>query len=308
MKNHGTAATAPEDARAVGGDGKTRKLSRVRDEKSALNEIELQIFGQPARILTDDAFVAGTISACYSDFLRPIQVLDGAPVELKVFQRRSEIKWSVVHGDATEVCRDLADLIYVVEKTLTIELQHRRPDLFFLHAAVVSAKGRCVVIAGESGAGKSTLCWDLCNAGFKYMSDELAPVNLDTMQVEAYPHAICLKRIAKDMPTLPNETIRSESTMHIPVEAIPGGVERAPSDIDTIVFLQSSGGFAAAQLAEMPQSEAAARFYANGLNQLAHERDGLQAAARLASAGTCFTLARGGLGDMRKELMRHVGL
>ena len=112
---------------------------------------------------------------------------------------------------------NLCGLDDVIEKTLTIELQRHRPELFFLHAAVVSAKGRCVVIAGESGAGKSTLCWDLCNAGFKCMSDELAPVDLDTMQVEAYPHAICLNRIVEHMPALPNETIRTDSTMHIPV-------------------------------------------------------------------------------------------
>ena len=188
------------------------------------------------------------------------------------------------------------------------DLAWSRPELFFLHAAAVSANGRCVVIAGESGAGKSTLCWDLCNAGFKYISDELAPLNLDTMQVEAYPHAICLKRITAHMPGLPNDTIRTESTMHIPVEAIPGGVERTPATIDMIVFVEKSEVSAAPGLTQVPQSEAAARLYSNGLNQLAHERDGLRAATKLAAAVDCFTLARGSLSDMRLVLMRGLGL
>ena len=274
-----------------------------------MNQIELQIFGHPARISTDDRSVACTISACYSAFLQPILISDYAPIELTIVRGQSEFGWSVAHNDTSENCSDLADLIYVIEKALTIELQRRRPDLFFLHAAaVVSAEGRCIVIAGESGAGKSTLCWALCNAGFKYMSDELAPVNLDTMQVEAYPHAICLKRVAQFMPALPNETIRSESTLHIPVEAIPGGIERAPTNIDTIVFLQKSDSHVATQLRGMPKSEAAARFYANGLNQLAHEHDGLHAAARMAASGNCFTLTQSNLNDMRKELMRRIGL
>nr|AFI78768.1 HPr kinase [uncultured bacterium ws198A12] len=274
----------------------------------AFQKIELQIFGQPVRISTDDQSVAGSISACFSAFLRPIQDFDGTPIKLTIRKGQPTFQWSVTQGNTSAICSDLADLIYVVEKTLTIELQRHRPELFFLHAAVVSAKGRCVVIAGESGAGKSTLCWDLCNAGFKYMSDELAPVNLDTMQVEAYPHAICLKRIMEHMPALPNETIRTDSTMHIPVEAIPGGFERTPSDIEAIVFLKRSDRDVVPQLTEMAKSEAAARFYANGLNQLAHERDGLKAAARLAATGSCFTLARGSLGDMRKELLCRAGL
>lgn len=273
-----------------------------------LQEIDLRILGQPVRISTDDQSVAGTISACYSAFLRPIQNFDSTLIKITIRKGHPTFQWSVAHGNSRAVCSGLADLIYVVEKTLTIELQRHRPELFFLHAAVVSAKGRCVVIAGESGAGKSTLCWDLCNAGFKYLSDELAPVNLDTMQVEAYPHAICLKRITEHMPALPGETIRTGSTMHIPVEAIPGGFERTPSDIDAIIFLKHSDGDTVPRLAEMAKSEAAARFYANGLNQLAHERDGLKAAARLAATGSCFTLARGNLGDMRKALIRRAGL
>ena len=274
----------------------------------ALKKIELQIFDQTARISADDPTVLGKISACFSAFLRPIQDLDGTAIDLTIRSGLSESEWSVSHNGNSLICRDLADLIYVVEKTLTIELQHRRPELFFLHAAVVSENGRCIVTSGESGAGKSTLCWDLCNAGFKYMSDELAPLDLDTMQVEAYPHAICLKRITAHMPAFPKETIRTESTMHIPVEAIPGGVERIPATINMIVFLEKPESSAAPRLTKVPRSEAAARLYSNGLNQLAHERDGLQAATKLAAAADCFTLARGRLSDMRLVLTRGLGL
>ena len=276
--------------------------------RRALNEIELKIFGQPARLSTDDPSVTGVLSACYSAFLRPIEDANATPVEIRVTRGAADSEWSVSHRDEHVTCRDLADLIYFVEKMLTIELQHRRPDLFFLHAAALSANGRSVMIIGESGAGKSTLCWDLCNAGLSYMSDELAPINLESMEVAPYPHAICLKRIAEHMPALPEETIITEATFHIPAEAIPGGVERVPSAIDMIVFLQLPDDHDAPRLTEMPRSEAAARFYSNGLNQLAHARDGLQAATKLAAAGRCFTLARGKLSDMRSEVIRGIGL
>ena len=274
----------------------------------ALKEIELQIFDQLARISADDPTILGKISACFSAFLRPIRDLDGTVIDLTILSRLTGSEWSVSHGGNSVICRELAELLYVVEKTLTTELQHRRPELFFLHAAAVSANGRCVVISGDSGAGKSTLCWDLCHAGFKYMSDELAPINLDTMQVAAYPHAICLKRITAHMPGLPIETIRTESTMHIPAEAVPGGVERKPATVEMIVFVEKSGISAASGLMKIPQSEAAARLYSNGLNQLAHEHDGLRAATKLSGAVDCFTLVRGDLSDMKIALMRGLGL
>ena len=214
--------------------------------------------------------------------------------------------WCFSHDETILDCPDLSDLIYRVDKALTIELQRRRPELFFVHAAVLRAGSRCIVIVGESGAGKSTLCWDLCNAGLTYMSDELAPIDLDTMEVEAYPRAICLKRIAPQMPALPRSTIQTTYTLHIPVEAIPSGFERERVEIDSVLFIESGDRVANPQLEAMRLPEATARFYANGLNQLAHEHDGLRAAARIAAATKCFSLARGDLRDMQREVIRRL--
>jgi hypothetical protein len=274
--------------------------------KRPSSEIGLRIFGQPVRIVTDDSSVQAIFSACYSAFLCPPIELKDSVFELAVRDRRSDAGWTVVHGDFHEDCEDIASLVYVVEKELTLELQRKRPDLFFLHGAALNANDRCVVIIGESGAGKSTLCWALCNAGLSYMSDELAPIDIDRMQVEPYPHAICLKKVAAGMPDLPARTIRTEATMHIPTEAIPSGVRKEPSRFGIVVFLKPADQHTQPTLVEMSNSEAAARFYANGLNQLAHEREGLAAAARLAAAGRCFSLARGDLNDMRDELLQLI--
>jgi hypothetical protein len=273
----------------------------------AAHPIDLQVFGQSARLVIDDQIVARTITACYSAFEQSFQNLNDLPIEIAVRGGPTKFDWFVIHGDSSELCGSLPDLVYVIEKTLTIELQRRRPDLFFLHAAVLSKGGRCVVIVGESGAGKSTLCWELCYGGFSYMSDELAPINLDTLRVEAYPRAIGLKRVTRQMSALPDRTIRLGSTLHIPVEAVPGGFQRKPSAIETIVFLQKVNGHAAPRIQEIPRSEAAARLYANGLNQLAHKRDGLTAVVRLAGVRQCFSLSRGSPTEMRQALMHCIG-
>src|SRR5262249_49284843 len=73
-----------------------------------------------------------------------------------------------------------ADFLYALEKEITIQAQIRRPDLYFVHSAVLAFEGRTVLLIGEPGAGKSTLTWALLHHGFDYLSDELAPIDLNT--------------------------------------------------------------------------------------------------------------------------------
>jgi hypothetical protein len=225
-----------------------------------------------------------------------------ASIEL-VIKRRGAEQWSVTNGDHTTLCVDLADLIYIVEKNLTIELQLLRPDLFFLHAAALASEDSCVVIAGASGAGKSTLCWELCNSGFQYMSDELAPIDPGTMEVEPYPHAICVKRAAEGMTSLPDETLSAGVTMHVPAEVVPSGAVTAKRKLQGMIFLDHLTERSESGITAIPTAEAAARIYSNGLNQLAHDEDGLSAATKLAAGVACYLLPRGELGFMRDEVV-----
>jgi len=190
--------------------------------------------------------------------------------------------------------RDDYELVYHVEKTITIDTQRRRPDLFFLHAAALELDGSALLLIAPSGAGKSTTAWALVNRGFGYLSDELAAVALDAMTIAPYPHAPCLKRPPPAPFDLPAETLVTGQTLHVPAHRIPS-VCRRPVPLAAVVFNRFDPAAEAPLLQALGAGEASVLVYRNGLNQLVHERAGLAAAVRVARAVPCYRLVAAGL-------------
>ena len=272
-----------------------------------MHAIALRIFDQPIRLRIDDPAALQLVQACYSAFRDESAAAPDA-LEVDVAAASDGTSWTVSYGNEAVACAELADLAYEIEKGLTIELQNRRRDLLFLHAAAVDVNGVGTLITGESGAGKSTLCWGLCNEGCRYLSDELAPVRLDTLQIEPYPHAICLKSVPEGGYAAPPTSLRTRVTTHIPVESIPGGIVHGASELRNIVFLSDEADGADPGLEKIAPAEAAARLYVLSLNPLAHDKDGLAAAARVARAVSCFRLNRSDPAAMRRAILGVAGV
>lgn len=62
-----------------------------------------------------------------------------------------------------------------------------RPDLLWLHAGAVSRGSGSVLFVGDSGAGKSTFVIELCRRGWRYMSDDVVPVDTRTGSALPFP-------------------------------------------------------------------------------------------------------------------------
>ncbi len=183
-----------------------------------------------------------------------------------------------------------ADFIYFFEKDLTVELQKLRPDLFFLHSAALRLNDKTILIIGHSGAGKSTTTWALTHHGFEYFTDELSPVDLNTMQVTAYSHAICMKHDPPAPFQLPDETLITNRTKHIPVECLPAGIASGTGKITHIFFVHYKPDQRNVVIQPISPALASAKVYANALNQLCHEDSGLPAAAKIAMACDSYSL------------------
>jgi hypothetical protein len=66
--------------------------------------------------------------------------------------------------------------------------------LAMFHAGVVADDHHAIVLPGASGNGKSTLTAALVHTGFRYLSDDVAPLDGRTLHVMPVPFAVSLKQ------------------------------------------------------------------------------------------------------------------
>ena len=190
---------------------------------------------------------------------------------------------------------DVGTLLFHLEKDLTVSLQRLRPELLFLHAAALAHGDRAWLLAGDSGSGKSTTAWGLLHHGLRYLSDELSPVDLRSLRVLPYPHALCLKRRPPEPYPLPPAALDLGDTLHVPADALPGGVATPPCTVAGLLFVRHRPGLGAPVLRALTPAEACARLYVVTLNALAHPGDGLDAVQHLAARVPAYALESGEL-------------
>lgn len=204
-------------------------------------------------------------------------------------ERRLGGAFLLSNGAGAVTLADADRLLFHLDKAITLALQHQRPDLFFLHAAAVAWHGRTAVLSASPGTGKSTLALAALRHGFEYLSDELAPIDLQRFTVQPYPRALCLKAPPPAPYALPEGTLVHGRRFHVPVAALPGSARVDPVPLGAVVFLRRLGTPDVDPRPISPAS-AAAWLMANALNALAHAADGLDAAVALSRAVPAYEL------------------
>lgn len=213
----------------------------------------------------------------------------GADLEYTVRGDASPERFHVVRPDGESIAApDGGALLALFDADVAVALQRRRPDLYFLHAAVLVRDDAAVLLVARSGGGKSTLCWALTHYGFRYASDELGPVDLTRLHVHPYPRTLMVKRDPPASFPMPNG-VRTSRGIHVPTHVMPGGLVRAPSAIVAVFFLHHAPDAPGPSVRRLSTAESATRLYANALNPLAHGGEGIDGAVRIA-ARPCFEL------------------
>jgi hypothetical protein len=145
--------------------------------------------------------------------------------------------------------------------------------LLSVHAGVVGGPSGCVLLPAPSGSGKTTLTAALVRRGHAYFSDEVAPLAADTLEVEPFPLALCVKetgraalaRLFPEVEALPVHA-RSDGKrvayLPPPAASLPAGDARRP--VAAIVFPRYRPG-AGCRARPLATGEALARLLGQGV-------------------------------------------
>jgi hypothetical protein len=253
-----------------------------------MDVIELSVFDCDIRVECLDRQATSLLNSNYGWFKRAVEE---PQIRYRITrQGTAEGRLIARNGAYPELARDAGDFLFMFEKDMTIEAQKLRSDLYFVHAAVLELDGRALALVAPSGYGKSTAAWGLLHHGFKYVSDELAPVDPSVMQVHPFPHALCLKAVPPNGYPLPKETIYTTVTAHVPTPFVPCETTMETIPLKAIFFVRFIGEISEPVLKPIGKAEAAARLFTNALNPLAHTGDGLDGAIEIVSKTHCFEL------------------
>jgi hypothetical protein len=264
-------------------------------------ELKLRVAEMAVRLRCDDADLYRLLHTVWSPLLAPDSPTD--PCLQLTIQSRAGAHWLCLPDQAPEQAEDSGDLLYLVDKAIIIGLQQRRPELLYIHGAVLAAGEQAFLLAAPSGSGKSTTCWGLLHHGLRYLSDELAPIDLASGRVHAYPRALCLKSPPPLPYQLPASTLVTGHRLHVAPAHLPSPVVTAPLPLAALVFVAHDPQATRPSLTRLSPGEATAHLYPNLLNALCHPAAGLTAAAGLCTEYPCFSLTTARLDESCRLLL-----
>jgi hypothetical protein len=257
-----------------------------------LQLLPLVIFNKNIKVVCHHPRVYEIVRANFNIFTtRDNPLANTADLSYQVdFNESSSIYSLIIEPDIVLTTPFQGEFLYWIEKEITISLQKIRKDLYFLHAAALEYKGDAFILTGPTGSGKSTMTWALLNNNCSYLSDELAPIDIQTMSVQPYPHALCLKAEPASPYTLPADVIKTESTDHIPTTNRNIKVITQPTQLKAIFFVQHQAESSDPSIRKLKKAESALRLYTNTLNALAHDNAGLNSATAIVTNCACYEL------------------
>lgn len=154
--------------------------------------MRLRLLDAVVEIHTEERAAAELLALLWSEMTTDDE--DAAPARTYVVARDGEGRWVATAGETVEAMHETLWGVTDALRYRMLELCEERIEGFVtLHAAAVARDGKLVLIAGESGAGKTTLTLALLDAGWGYLTDDLAPVSTATGLVHPFPKPLGVK-------------------------------------------------------------------------------------------------------------------
>jgi HprK-related kinase A len=208
-----------------------------------------------------------------------------------------------VFGDGHVMFKDCRaeEVLPYLEWGISWRLTECLPQFLQIHAAVLARSGQGIILAGISGAGKSTLAAGLLARRWRYLSDEFALIEPNTLRVHAFPKALCIKSgsfgVVEELglPLWRRRTYfkaRKGRVGYINPAETGAGVDSRPTPVRLVVFPRYLENVSP-RLRPMSRAEAAFQLASCAFNRNTHGQQTLSILSRLLRRAECYRLDAG---------------
>lgn len=254
---------------------------------------EYQLCSFLCQVHTDDPVLAELIAR----FLAPFQATSGVGDAGRTYLVASDAPGSaslLADGEVVISAPPLDAVEYLLWE-LSQQAVASVTDNLALHAGCLSWRGFGIVIPAPSGAGKSTLTAGLTAAGCRYLSDEVAILDLDSGMLFPFPRALWMSRQSIDLipgllqrlPSAPGRPDRPER--HVPPDCLREAPLGGPCPLRYVVVPEHVPG-GETVLEPIRRSEALVSMVTNAFNFNQFKGPGLTALARIAGRVSAYRL------------------
>jgi hypothetical protein len=190
--------------------------------------------------------------------------------------------FSLAYADFCRIARvkEFQNAIDAFESDLQLYVAERSPNRVFIHAGVVSYRGKAIVIPGRSFSGKTTLTAELVKAGAIYYSDEYAVLDAKG-RVHHYARPLSIR-----------ENAHLERPKKYPVETLGGRRGAKPLPVSMIVVSKYTPG-ATWRPRELSAGEGALALMANAVGVRREPKNTLTALQQVVAGATILQGKRG---------------
>ena len=157
-------------------------------------------------------------------------------------------------------------------------LMAARDDLLWIHAGVVCLSGQAVVMAAPSGHGKSTMVGECVSRAWRYMSDDIAPIDPADGTVVPFPLSP-YKRVSADVEFTEEQVHRLKK---VSIQLSRDAVSRVGAPITDIYFLRYAPGCSVTRIVQCSAGQAVMELLRNSLSPCESRHTELERLCRLA--------------------------
>jgi hypothetical protein len=161
------------------------------DRNTITPGVRIGFAGYRVAVASDDASVIEALSDHFALMLAPESPSGSdATFTVRPFGTGFRVEGS---GVVASTGPALETLLGFLEQQIRARFMEFQPALHWVHAGAVERRGGAIILPGATLRGKSTLVAALCAHGWRYLSDEAAPIDLDKGEVFPFPRTLGMR-------------------------------------------------------------------------------------------------------------------